>query len=143
MVHYLIVSNVSLSPAKATYLVIKAKHYECWQQMTGFLQIGKNGSWHVLTLLLSQQADNRFLLYYTHLMSTKCAFRKRKFDWCDCPNFEVMSSPVFVSFIFFIFLGDTLSNIKQEQNNISTEYIELIAEIMKSVIKFRFYCSIL
>ena len=50
-------------------------------------------------LVVSQQTDNRFLLYYTHLMSTKCAFRKRKFDGCGCPNYEVMSSPVFVSIL--------------------------------------------
>ena len=69
-------------------------YYECWQQMTGFLQIGKNGSGHVLTLLVvSQKAEARFLSYNTHLISTKCAFRKRKFDGCGCLNFEVMSSP--------------------------------------------------
>ena len=68
-------------------------YYECWQQMTGFLQIGKNGSGLVLTLLVvSQKANNWFLSYYRHLMSTKYAFRQSKFDGCGCPNFEVMSS---------------------------------------------------
>ena len=38
--------------------------------MTGFLQIGKNGSGHVLTLLIvSQKAIDLFLSYYTHLIS--------------------------------------------------------------------------
>ena len=41
-----------------------------------------------------------FLSYYTYLMSTTCAFRKRFFFFrCGCPNFEVMSSPVFVSIL--------------------------------------------
>ena len=72
--------------------------------MAGFLQIGQNGSGHVLTLLVvSQKADYRFHSYYTHLMSSKCAFRKRKCDGCGCPNFEVISSPIFVSFF-----GDTM-----------------------------------
>ena len=66
-----------------------------------FLQIGKNCSGHVLTLLVvTQKADDRFLSYYTHLMFTKCAFRKQKFDRYGCLNFEVMSSPVFVSFFW-------------------------------------------
>ena len=61
--------------------------------MTGFLQIGKNGSGHVPTLLIvSQKAIDWFLSYYTHLISTKCAFRQCKFDGCGCPKFEVMSS---------------------------------------------------
>ena len=40
----------------------------------------QNGSGHVLTLLVvSLKADYRFLSYYTQLISTKCAFRNRKF----------------------------------------------------------------
>ena len=48
-------------------------------------------------LVVSQKAEDRFLSCYTHLMSTKCAFRKWTFDVCGCPNFDVMCSPVFVS----------------------------------------------
>ena len=53
---------------------------ECWQQMTCFLQIGKNCSGHVLTLLVvSQKADDRLLSYYTHVNWMR--FQKTKIWW--------------------------------------------------------------
>ena len=47
--------------------------------------------------LLYQKVDDRFLSYYTHLMSTKCAFCRWNIYGCGCPNFEkkIMSSPAF------------------------------------------------
>ena len=48
-------------------------------------------------LVISQEADDQFPSYYTHSMSAKCAFRKRKMYGCGCPNFEVMSSLIFYS----------------------------------------------
>ena len=77
-----------------TGILTKAKTYKCCSgdaPPVCFLQIGTNCSGHVLTLLVvSQIADDWFLWYYTHLMSTKCALRKRNIDGCSCPNFEVL-----------------------------------------------------
>ena len=54
---------------------MKDKHDACpslrmlvTDDQAGFLQIGKNGSGYVLTLLVvSQKADDRLLSYYPHL----------------------------------------------------------------------------
>ena len=49
---------------------------------------------------ISRRCGPISFILYAHLMSTKSAFSIGKLYGCGCPNFEVMSSPVFVPNFF-------------------------------------------